>query len=79
ILPVTMLIIVFVTVINKYKIYHLILIMRDFNWTAKALLFSTRTLSEASLDYVYASKTLGTSDFMIMFLEILPNLSSLII
>lgn len=79
ILPVTMLIIVFVTVIKDYTIYHFILIMSAFYWTAKARLFRTRTLSEASLDYVNASKTLGTSDFMIMFREILPNLSSLII
>lgn len=79
ILPITMLIIVFVTVIQNYTIYHFILIMSAFYWTGKARLFRTRTLSEASLDYVNASKTLGTSDFMIMFREILPNLSSLII
>ena len=30
-------------------------------------------------DYVSASKTMGTSDFKIMFREIMPNLSSLII
>ncbi len=56
ILPVTMLIIVFVTVIKNYTIYHFILIMSAFYWTAKARLFRTRTLSEASLDYVNASK-----------------------
>lgn len=79
ILPMTMLIIVFVTVIKNYTIYHFIFIMSIFYWTGKARLFRTRTLSEASLDYVHASKTLGSSDFMIMFREILPNLSSLII
>ena len=79
ILPVTMLIIVFVTVIKNYTIYHFIFIMSIFYWTGKARLFRTRTLSEARLDYVNASKTLGSSDFMIMFREILPNLSSLII
>lgn len=79
ILPVTMLIIVFVTIIKDYTIYHFIFIMSIFYWTFKARLFRTRTLSESRLDYVSASKTLGTSDFMIMFREILPNLSSLII
>lgn len=79
ILPMLMMIIVFVTVIKNYTIYHFIAIMSAFYWTGKARLFRTRTLSEASLDYVSASKTLGTSDFMIMFREILPNLSSLII
>ncbi|MBM7643231.1 ABC transporter permease [Streptococcus loxodontisalivarius] len=79
ILPVLMLIIVFVTVIKNYNIYHFILIMSAFYWTGKARLFRTRVLSEASLDYVNASKTLGSSDFMIMIREILPNISSLVI
>ncbi|HEM3642940.1 TPA: ABC transporter permease [Streptococcus suis] len=79
ILPMLMMIIVFVTVIKNYTIYHFIFIMSLFYWTGKARLFRTRTLSEASLDYVSASKTLGSSDLMIMFREILPNLSSIII
>ncbi|MDG3132808.1 ABC transporter permease [Streptococcus suis] len=79
ILPDLMMIIVFVTVVKNYTIYHFVFIMSMFYWTAKARLFRTRTLSEASLDYVSASKTLGSSDLMIMFREILPNLSSLII
>lgn len=79
ILPTLMMIIVFVTVVKNYTIYHFIFIMSLFGWTYKARLFRTRTLSEASLDYVNASKTLGTSDFVIMFREILPNLSSLVI
>lgn len=79
ILPITMMIIVFVTIIKNYTIYHFVFIMSVFYWTNKARLFRTRTLSEASLDYVSASKTLGSSDFAIMFREILPNLSSLII
>lgn len=79
ILPTTMMMIVFVTVIKDYTIFHFIFIMCLFYWTFKTRFFRTRTLSEASLDYVNASKTLGSSDFMIMFREILPNLSSLII
>ena len=78
-LPQLMMIIVFVTVIKNYTIFHFVAIMSVFYWTFKARLFRTRTLSESRLDYVSASKTLGTSDFMIMFREILPNLSSLII
>ncbi|KXT77557.1 ABC transporter permease [Streptococcus sp. DD13] len=79
ILPVLMLIIVFVTIVTNYTIYHFILIMSAFYWTGKARLFRTRVLSEASLDYVSASKTLGSSDFKIMVREILPNISSLVI
>ena len=79
ILPTLMIIIVFVTVIRNYTLFHFILIMTLFYWVGSARLFRTRTLQEASLDYVNASKTLGSSDLQIMFREILPNISSLII
>lgn len=79
ILPTLMLIIVFVTIIPNYNMFHFVLIMSGFYWTSRARLIRTRTLSEASLDYVSASKTLGSSDLHIMFREVLPNLSSLII
>ena len=79
ILPTLMIIIVFVTVIPNYTMFHFVFIMTAFYWVGSARLFRTRTLQEASLDYVNASKTLGSSDIRIMFREILPNLSSLII
>ena len=79
ILPTLMIIIVFVTVIPNYILFHFIIIMTLFFWVGSARLFRTRTLQEASLDYVNASKTLGSSDLQIMFREILPNISSLII
>lgn len=79
ILPTLMIIIVFVTVIPNYTMFHFIMIMTLFYWVGSARLFRTRTLQEASLDYVNASKTLGSSDLQIMLREILPNLSSLII
>ena len=79
ILPTLMIIIVFVTVIPNYTLFHFIIIMTLFFWVGSARLFRTRTLQEASLDYVNASKTLGSSDLQIMLREILPNISSLII
>ena len=74
-----MIFIVFVTVIPNYTLFHFIIIMTLFFWVGSARLFRTRTLQEASLDYVNASKTLGSSDLQIMFREMLPNISSLII
>lgn len=79
ILPIMMIIIVFVTIIPNYNVWSFVGIMSAFYWVAKARLFRSKTLSEARRDYVSASKTLGTSDFKIMFREIMPNLSSLII
>lgn len=79
ILPIMMIIIVFVTIIPKFNALSFILIMSGFYWVGKARLFRSKTLSEGRRDYVSASKTLGSSDFAIMFREIMPNLSSLII
>ena len=79
VLPTNMIIIVFVSMVSKYNIVTFVLIMSAFSWVGKARIFRSRTLSEAERDYVNASKTLGTSDFKIMFREVMPNLSSLII
>ena len=79
ILPITMVIIVFVTITPKYNVMSFVMIMSAFYWVAKARLFRGKTLSESRRDYISASKTLGTSDFKIMFGELMPNLSSLII
>ena len=74
-----MIIIVFVTIVPSYNVFSFIMIMSAFYWVAKARLFRGKTLSEVRRDYISASKTLGTSDFKIMFGELMPNLSSLII
>jgi peptide/nickel transport system permease protein len=79
ILPTLMLIIVFVTIVPKYNVYTFILIMSCFLWTGKARLIRSKTLAERELDYVNASKTLGTPNWKIILREVLPNLSSIII
>ncbi|TVY07117.1 ABC transporter permease [Paenibacillus cremeus] len=78
ILPFLMLIIVFMTIVPKVNIYTFIVIMSAFLWTGKARLIRAKTLAERELDYVSASKTLGTPHWKIMLREILPNLSSVI-
>ncbi|MDR3190549.1 MAG: ABC transporter permease [Lactobacillaceae bacterium] len=79
ILPIMMIIIVLVTLIPSYDMWSLILIMTLLGWFNTVRLIRARTLVEANRDYVKASKTSGTGDFKIIFREILPNLSSLII
>lgn len=79
ILPRTMVIIVFVTVIPKYTVSKFIFIMSAFTWVGTARLIRSKALSEARRDYIQASKTLGTSDFNIIVKELLPNISSLIL
>ncbi|WP_338656951.1 ABC transporter permease [Sporosarcina psychrophila] len=79
ILPFLMIVIVFVSVSPKYTILTFSLIMTAFLWMGKARLIRSKTLQESELDYVQASKTLGSSNLKIMFTQVLPNLSSIII
>ncbi len=78
-LPTTMFIIVLVTIIPKFTVWSFILVMTLFYWTGKARLIRSKVLAERELDYVHASKTLGTPDWKIMLYQILPNISSIII
>ena len=79
IMPSVMIIIVFVSIVPKYGLFQFILIFSMFYWTRTTRLARSKTLSETRRDYVNASKTMGTSDLKIMFSEILPNISSIII
>ncbi|PAE20658.1 peptide ABC transporter permease [Bacillus sp. 7504-2] len=79
VLPFLMIVIVFVAIVPKYSILTFSLIMTAFLWMGIARLIRSKALQEKELDYVQASKTLGTSNFKIMFTQVLPNLSSLII
>ncbi|MEK4253296.1 ABC transporter permease [Ureibacillus sp. FSL K6-2830] len=78
-IPSLLFIIVFVTLVPKYSVTSFILIMSLFLWTGTARLVRSKALSESKRDYVSASKTLGTSDFVILRREVAPNLSSLLI
>ncbi|MBS0950081.1 ABC transporter permease [Weissella minor] len=79
ILPVLMIIIVLVTIVPKYNAGTLIILMSAFYWIGTMRLVRSRVLTESQRDYVKASKTSGTSDIKIMFREILPNITSLLI
>lgn len=78
-IPSLMLIIVFVTIVPKYTVTVFILIMSIFLWTSTARLVRSKALSESRRDYVNASKTMGTRGVFIIFKEIMPNLSSILI
>lgn len=78
-LPMTMMIIVLVTIIDNYNSVTLTLIFSLFYWMGTSRLIRSRTLSETKKDYVAASITSGTKPLKIIFREIMPNISSLII
>lgn len=79
VLPFLMIIIVLVSIVPKYNEWTLIWIIGLFAWQGTTRLIRSKVLSESDRDYVRASKTSGSSNFMIMFREILPNLASIII
>lgn len=79
ILPFLMIVIVFVTIVPKYDTLSFSLIMTAFLWMGIARLVRSKALQEKELDYVQASKTLGSSNFKIIFTQVFPNLSSIII
>ncbi|GGA63395.1 ABC transporter permease [Ornithinibacillus halotolerans] len=79
ILPFTMIVIAFVAIVPKYSITTFSLIMTGFLWMGIARLIRSKALQEKELDYIQASKTLGSSNFKIIFTQLLPNVSSLII
>src|SRR5699024_1787815 len=79
VLPFLMIVIVFVAIVPTYSIWTFSLIMTIFLWMGIARLIRSRALAEAELDYIQASKTLGSSNLKIMITQLLPNISSLII
>lgn len=79
ILPFTMIVIAFVAIVPKYNTITFSLIMTAFLWMGIARLIRSKALQEKELDYIQASKTLGSSHFKIIFTQLLPNVSSLII
>ncbi|WP_152655310.1 ABC transporter permease [Oceanobacillus sp. CFH 90083] len=79
VLPFLMIIIVFVSMTPSYSVISFSLIMATFSWMGIARLIRSKALQEKELDYAQASKTLGTSRFNIIFKQVLPNITSLII
>lgn len=79
VLPFMMIIIVFVSLVPSYNTLTFSIIMAAFSWMGIARLIRSKALQEKELDYAQASKTLGSSNFNIIFKQVLPNITSLII
>ena len=72
--PNLMIIIVVVSMMPFYTPVHFVLIMAALGWTGSARIMRAMALQQRNLDYVSASKTLGTRNVVIMFREVLPSL-----
>jgi len=79
-IPPIMLIIVLVSLIPNYTAVHFALILvLIWSWQGTARLIRAKGLQQGTLDYVSASKTLGTPNIVIIFREVAPNLVSIIV
>ncbi|MCL2703903.1 MAG: ABC transporter permease [Defluviitaleaceae bacterium] len=77
--PALMLIIVFISMIPSYSVVTFaVLMIVLWSWQGTARLIRIKTLQQGALDYVSASKTMGTHPLVISFREVLPNLVSII-
>jgi len=79
ILPNVVIMIAFVAIIGRFSMFTFTVLMSLLTWTMPAKMVRSKLIQEKELEYVQASKTLGTSHIKIIFLELLPNLSTIII
>src|SRR5699024_5634377 len=66
-------------IVPSYDIYTFSLIMAAFLWTGTARLIRSIAMQEKELDYINASRTLGSSNIKIIFTQLMPNMVGLII
>ena len=78
-IPAIMLIIVFIGAIGEYTAltFTMILVVL-WSWQGTTRLVRIKALQQSNLEYIQASKTLGSPNIVIMFREMLPNLVSIV-
>ncbi|MCO0832435.1 ABC transporter permease [Fructobacillus sp. W13] len=79
IMPLIMILAIIFSTSKGMTVWNLILILSLISWPANVRLVRTLTLSEVQRDYVSASKISGTPWYKIVFIGILPNISSTVI
>ena len=72
-IPFLMVVIVLLTVFSR-SVANFIFFLTLFTWLGRARLIRAASLAQRQLDYISASKTLGTPNLMIIAREMLPNL-----
>jgi len=78
IIPTLMVIIVIVTILD-HSVLNFGMAMVIFGWIGMARSMRMMTLRQGVMDYVSASKTLGTRNLVIIFREVIPNIMSFMI
>ncbi|MCL2007910.1 MAG: ABC transporter permease [Treponema sp.] len=78
-LPTLMTVIFIIAMIPFRGTWQFVLVLSAFNWADRARLIRSKVMHQASLDYVSASKTLGSRGPVIIFRDIFPNILSLVL
>jgi len=78
-LPPLIMIIAFLAIFPGFNVLRFTLVMSFFLWTGITRLVRARAIQEKELEYIQASKTLGTPHLKTIFAGLLPNISSIII
>ena len=76
--PTLMVMMIIVTILPR-NMGYLMLAFMIFGWIGSARSIRMMTLQQGALDYVKASKTLGTPNVVIIFREVVPNIVSFMI
>ncbi|WP_246574187.1 ABC transporter permease [Leuconostoc miyukkimchii] len=79
VMPLVMILAIIFSTAKGLSIWNLILILSVISWPANVRLVRTLTLSEVNRDYVRAARISGTKWYKILFIGILPNISSTVI
>ena len=78
-LPTLLILIVILVLVPNVTPVKFALILVIFNWVGFARQIRMKTLQQGVMEYVQASKTLGTLNIVIMFREVLPNIISFVV
>lgn len=78
-LPALVMIIAFLAIFPGFSVIRFSLVMTFFLWVGIMRLVRARSIQEKELEYIQASKTLGTPHYKIIIKELLPNISSIVI
>ena len=78
-LPSIILLIAFVAVVGELTIFTFTVLISLLSWTGVAKVVRATLMKEKELEYIQASKTVGTPHLKIILQQILPNLSTVIV
>lgn len=78
-LPFLMVTIAIISILNERTMVMFIWLLTMFTWMFRARVIRAAALQQKNLDYIHASKTLGTKNSVIILRELLPNIVDVVV